>query len=65
MKTAPVLFQTIAATGLLGVFGIINPARVSSQQLMSEIGKAPFRISKILESSQTPLRCTLPNRTDR
>jgi sporulation protein YlmC with PRC-barrel domain len=38
MKTAPVLLQTIAATGLLGMFGMLNPASVSSQQ-MSELGK--------------------------
>ena len=39
MKTARVLLQAIAATGLLGTVGMINPASVSSQQVMSELGK--------------------------
>ena len=39
MKTARMLLQAIAATGLLGVVGMVNPASVSSQQPMGEIGK--------------------------
>ena len=38
MKTARVLLQAIAATGL-GLLGIMNPESVSSQQPMSEVGK--------------------------
>jgi len=33
------LLQAITATGLLGVVGMVNPASVSSQQSMGEIGK--------------------------
>src|SRR5215467_1891163 len=40
MKTARVLLQAIAATGLLGLVGMVNPASVSSQQQMSESGKS-------------------------
>jgi sporulation protein YlmC with PRC-barrel domain len=39
MKTVRVLLQAIAATGLLGMIGMVNPASVSSQQPMGEIGK--------------------------
>ncbi|HKY70927.1 MAG TPA: hypothetical protein VJL88_03330 [Nitrospira sp.] len=39
MKTARVLVQAIAATGLLSTFGMTNPASVSSQQPMNELGK--------------------------
>src|SRR5262245_49827399 len=39
MKTARVLLQAVAATGLLGIVGMVNPASVSSQQQMSETGK--------------------------
>ena len=39
MKTARMLLQAIAATGLLGVVGMVTPTNVSSQQAMSEIGK--------------------------
>jgi len=39
MKTARVLLQAIAATGLLGIVGMVNPASVSSQQQMTETGK--------------------------
>ena len=39
MKTARMLVQAIAATGLLGVVGMVNPASASSQQPMGEIGK--------------------------
>jgi sporulation protein YlmC with PRC-barrel domain len=39
MKTARVLLQAIAATGLLGMVGMANPASVSSQQSMGEVGK--------------------------
>jgi hypothetical protein len=38
MKTARLSLQAIATTGLLGIFGIMNPANVSSQQPMSELG---------------------------
>ena len=38
MKTAPMLLQAIAATGLLGIFGMVTPTYVSSQQAMSELG---------------------------
>ncbi|HKT33873.1 MAG TPA: PRC-barrel domain-containing protein [Nitrospira sp.] len=39
MNTVRVLLQAIAATGLLGMFGMIHPGNVSSQELLSEIGK--------------------------
>jgi sporulation protein YlmC with PRC-barrel domain len=39
MKTVRVIVQTIAATGLLGLSGMMNPATVSSQQPMSKLGK--------------------------
>ena len=39
MKTARVLVQALTATGLLGIVGMGNPANVSSQQPMSELGK--------------------------
>ena len=39
MKTARVFVQALTATGLLGIVGMVNPANVSSQQPMSELGK--------------------------
>jgi len=39
MKTARLLLQAIAATGLLGMFGMLHPGNVSAQQAMSELGK--------------------------
>ena len=39
MKTLRLSLQAIAATGLLAVAGMGNPASVSSQQAMSELGK--------------------------
>ena len=36
MKSARVFLQTIAATGLLGMAWMMNPAPVSSQQPMNE-----------------------------
>jgi|GEM_PF-3638130 len=66
MKTLRLSLQAIAATGLLAVAGMGNPASVSSQQAMSELGnpcRAPLRISKTLASSRIPLKCILPSRT--
>ena len=39
MKTVRLLFPAIAATGLLGMVGMVNPRLVSSEQAMSELGK--------------------------
>ena len=38
MKTARMSLQAIAATGLLGIVGMVTPANVSSQQPISELG---------------------------
>jgi hypothetical protein len=38
MKTARTVLQTIAATGLLSLFGIMNSAHITAQQPMSELG---------------------------
>lgn len=39
MRTARLLLQAIAATGLVCVVWMVNPVPVSSQQSMSEMGK--------------------------
>lgn len=38
MKTTRMLLQAIAATGLLGIIGMVTPTNVSAQQTMSELG---------------------------
>ena len=52
MKTARVLLQAIAATGLLGMVGMVNPASVSSQQPMGEVGTPMPRTTQDFEDTR-------------
>jgi len=55
MRTARMLLQAIAATGLLGMVWMVNPATVSSQQSMSEMGKrVPGTIQDIEDTRKQP-----------
>jgi hypothetical protein len=52
MKSARVFLQTIAATGLLGIAWMTNPAPVSSQQPMKEMGKPTPAITGDFEDTR-------------
>ncbi len=55
MRTARMLLRAIAATGLLGMVWMVNPAIVSSQQSIGEMGKPiPGTIQDIEDTRKQP-----------
>jgi hypothetical protein len=55
MKLAKGFLQTIAATGMLGMMWMVNPAPVSSQQPMSELGRpAPGTMQDFEDTRKQP-----------